>query len=93
MCHEIGHALDDLDGADGHWQSDSDEFRALYQQCQPSMHRDFHRQQGVLGRREFFADAFAAIASSQRPALVDMLGGDTRAALNVMLYFNVRYGI
>jgi hypothetical protein len=24
---------------------------------------------------------------------VDMLGGDTRAALNVMLYFNVRYGI
>jgi hypothetical protein len=54
---------------------------------------DFHRQQGILGRREFFADAFAAIASRQRPALVDMLGGDTRAALNVMLYFNVRYGI
>jgi hypothetical protein len=54
---------------------------------------DFHRQQGVLGRREFFADAFAAIASRQRPALVDMLGGDTRSALNVMLYFNVRYGI
>ena len=93
MCHEIGHALDDLDGSDGHWQSDTDEFRALYQQCLPSMRSDFHRQQGLLGRREFFADAFAAIASSQRPALVDMLGGDTRAALNVMLYFNVRYGI
>ncbi len=48
---------------------------------------------GHLGRREFFADAFAAIASSQRPALVEMLGGNTRVALGVMLYFNVRYGI
>jgi hypothetical protein len=53
----------------------------------------FHRQEGAVGRREFFADAFAAIASRQRPALVDMLGGDTRVALDVMLYFNVRYGI
>ena len=26
MCHEIGHALDDLDGADEQWQSDSAEF-------------------------------------------------------------------
>ena len=93
MCHEIGHALDDIDGADGQWQSDSDEFVALYEQCLPLVVSDFHKQRSVLGRREFFADAFAAIASSQRPALVDMLGGDTRAALNVMLYFNVRYGI
>jgi len=54
---------------------------------------DFHLQPGHLGRREFFADAFAAIASSQRPALLEMVGGNTRAALNVMLYFNVRYGI
>ncbi len=46
-----------------------------------------------LGRHEFFADAFAAIASRQRPALVDMLGGNTRAALNVMLFFNRKYGI
>jgi hypothetical protein len=53
----------------------------------------FHRQEGAIGRREFFADAFAAIASRQRPALLDMLGGDTRIALDVMLYFNVRYGI
>ncbi len=93
MCHEIGHALDDIDGPEGQWQSDSAEFLALYEQCLPSVRSDFHRQRGMLGRREFFADAFAAIASSQRPALVDMLGGDTRAALNVMLYFNVRYGI
>jgi hypothetical protein len=93
MCHEIGHALDDIDGSDGSWQSDSAEFRALYEQCLPSVRSEFHRQHGLLGRREFFADAFAAIASSQRPALVDMLSGDTRAALNVMLYFNVRYGI
>jgi hypothetical protein len=57
------------------------------------MRSDFHRHAGHLGRREFFADAFAAIASSQRPALVEMVGGNTRAALNVMLYFNVRYGI
>jgi len=93
VCHEVGHALDDLDGSLGVWQSDSDEFRALYLGCLPRMVSDFHRQTGSLGRREFFADAFAAITSGQRPALLDMLGGDTRSALDVMLYFNLRYGI
>ncbi len=93
MCHEIGHALDDIDGPAGSWQSDGDEFTDLYNLCLPSMVSDFHRQSGQLGRREFFADAFAAIASSQRPALVEMVGGNTRAALSVMLFFNVRYGI
>ena len=93
MCHEIGHALDDIDGGQDRWQSDSADFVWLYMQCLPSMRNDFHRQPGYLGRREFFADAFAAIASSQRPALLEMVGGNTRAALNVMLYFNVRYGI
>jgi hypothetical protein len=92
MCHEIGHALDDIDGKDG-WQSDSAEFAWLYAQCLPWLNNDLHRQPGHLGRREFFADAFAAIASSQRPALVEMVGGNTRTALDVMLYFNVRYGI
>jgi hypothetical protein len=92
-CHEIGHALDDLDGAGKQWQSDSAEFQSLYSLCLPYMASAFHRQPGLLGRREFFADAFSAIASRQRPALVEMLSGDTRAALNVMLYFNVRYGI
>jgi hypothetical protein len=93
MCHEVGHALDDLDSQPGKWQSDSAEFRMLYDQCQPHLASDFHRQPGGLGRKEFFADAFAAIASRQRPALVDMLSGDTRTALRVMLYFNRRYGI
>jgi hypothetical protein len=93
MCHEIGHALDDIDGSGAMWQSDSDEFRRLYGRCLPRLVSYFHRQEGAIGRREFFADAFAAIASRQRPALVDMLGGDTRIALDVMLYFNVRYGI
>jgi hypothetical protein len=93
MCHEIGHALDDIDGTGERWQSDAPEFRAVYDRCLPYLISDFHRQPGPLGRREFFADAFAAIASRQRPALVDMLGGETRAALSVMLYFNVRYGI
>jgi hypothetical protein len=93
MCHEIGHALDDLDSPPGKWQSDSAEFRMLYDQCQPHLASDFHRQPGGLGRKEFFADAFAAIASGQRPALVDMLSGDTRSALRVMLYFNRRYGV
>jgi hypothetical protein len=93
MCHEVGHALDDIDGSGGMWQSDSDEFRGLYGRCLPRLVSYFHRQEGVIGRREFFADAFAAIASRQRPALVDMLGGDTRIALDVMLYFNLRYGI
>jgi hypothetical protein len=93
MCHEIGHALDDIDGIEDQWQSDSAEFQDLYDQCLPHMASAFHQQPGLLGRREFFADAFAAIASRQRPALVEMLGGDTRTALNVMLYFNVRYGI
>jgi hypothetical protein len=93
MCHEVGHALDDLDSPPGRWQSDSAEFRMLYDQCQPHLASDFHCQPGGLGRKEFFADAFAAIASGQRPALVDMLSGDTRTALRVMLYFNRRYGI
>ncbi len=93
MCHEVGHALDDLDSPPGKWQSDSAEFRMIYDQCQPHFASDFHRQPGGLGPKEFFADAFAAIASRQRPALVDMLSGDTRTALRVMLYFNRRYGI
>jgi len=93
MCHEVGHALDDIDSPPGKWQSDSAEFRVIYDQCQPFIASDFHRQRGGLGRKEFFADAFAAIASAQRPALVDMLSGNTRIALRVMLYFNRRYGI
>jgi hypothetical protein len=93
MCHEVGHALDDIDGAGGQWQSDSADFRAVYAGCLPHIASDFHRHGQSLGRREFFADAFAAIASSQRPALVEMLSGDTRTALDVMLYFNVRYGL
>ena len=93
MCHEVGHALDDVDREKGRWQSDSSEFRRLYERCEGSLVSDFHKQAGDLGRREFFADAFAAIASRQRPALVDMLGGNIRTALDVMLYFNLRYGL
>ncbi len=93
MMHEVGHALDDVDAGPGEWVSDSPEFAALYEECLPLFASSFHRQPGGLGRKEFFADAFAAIASRQRPALVDMLGGDTRTALNVMLFFNRRYGI
>jgi hypothetical protein len=93
VCHEVGHALDDLDSPPGKWQSDSAEFRLIYDQCQNYLASDFHRQRGGLGRKEFFADSFAAIASAQRPALVDMLSGNTRMALRVMLFFNRRYGI
>ncbi|MGI8451174.1 MAG: hypothetical protein ACR2MP_29125 [Streptosporangiaceae bacterium] len=93
MCHEVGHGLDDIDREQGRWQSDSTEFRRLYECCEGSLVSDFHKQAGDLGRREFFADAFAAIASRQRPALVDMLGGNIRTALDVMLYFNLRYGL
>jgi hypothetical protein len=92
-CHEVGHALDDLDGAAGMWQSDLADFTAVYNRCIPHLAIDFHRRDGAFSRREFFADSFAAIASAQRPALVEMLSGDTRSALDVMLYFNVRYGI
>ncbi|WP_157248819.1 hypothetical protein [Nonomuraea typhae] len=93
MMHEVGHALDDIDSAPGDWVSDSPEFVALYEKAAPVLASAFHRQGGGLGRKEFFADAFAAIASRQRPALVDMLGGDTRMALDVMLFFNRRFGI
>ncbi|MCA2227079.1 hypothetical protein [Nonomuraea aurantiaca] len=93
MMHEVGHAIDDVDSAYGDWVSDSREFAMLYEDITPLLVSAFHRQGDGLGRKEFFADAFAAIASRQRPALVDMLGGDTRAALNVMLFFNRRYGI
>jgi hypothetical protein len=93
MMHEVGHAIDDVDSAYGDWVSDSPEFVRLYEELGPLLVSAFHRQGGGLGRKEFFADAFAAIASRQRPALVDMLGGDTRTALDVMLFFNRRYGI
>jgi hypothetical protein len=93
MMHEVGHALDDIDGGENGWQSDSPEFRALYAECLPHLASDFHLQPNDLGRREFFADAFAAIGARQRPALVDMLGGNIRTALNVMLFFNRRYGM
>jgi hypothetical protein len=93
MCHEVGHALDDIDGTGGRWQSDEPEFYGLYDRCLPYLASEFHRHGGPLARREFFADSFAAIASRQRPALVQMLSGNTRAALDVMLYFNVRYGM
>ncbi|HEX4815768.1 MAG TPA: hypothetical protein VFV66_23740 [Nonomuraea sp.] len=93
MMHEVGHAIDDIDSAYGEWVSDSREFADLYEKARPVLVSSFHRQGGGLGRKEFFADAFAAIASRQRPALVDMLGGDTRMALDVMLFFNRRYGI
>jgi hypothetical protein len=93
MCHEVGHALDDIDGAAGMWQSDAGDFAVVYDRCFPHLASEFHRRDGAFSRREFFADSFAAIASGQRPALVEMLSGDTRSALDVMLYFNVRYGI
>ena len=93
MCHEVGHALDDIDGTGGRWQSDAPEFHGLYGRCLPYLASEFHWHGGPLARREFFADSFAAIASRQRPALVQMLSGNTRAALDVMLYFNVRYGM
>ncbi|GAA2445375.1 hypothetical protein GCM10010191_72840 [Actinomadura vinacea] len=93
MMHEVGHALDDIDGADGGWRSDGEAFRELYEQCRPYLSSEFHRQPDALGRREFFADAFAAISARQRPALVDMLAGNIRMALDVMLFFNRRYGI
>ncbi|SDL58075.1 hypothetical protein SAMN05421869_127129 [Nonomuraea jiangxiensis] len=93
MMHEVGHAIDDIDAAYGEWVSDSPEFTNLYDRALPLLTSMFHRQGGGLGRKEFFADAFAAIAARQRPALVDMLGGNTRMALDVMLFFNRRYGI
>jgi hypothetical protein len=93
MMHEVGHALDDIDGGEGAWRSDGPEFRALYEQCRPFLASEFHQQPDALGRREFFADAFAAISARQRPALVDMLAGNIRVALDVMLFFNRRYGI
>ena len=93
MCHEVGHALDDIDGPSGQWQSDSADFRASTRGACRTWQVSSTGTAESLGRREFFADAFAAIASSQRPALVEMLSGDTRTALDVMLYFNVRYGM
>ncbi|RKS70821.1 hypothetical protein BZB76_5301 [Actinomadura pelletieri DSM 43383] len=93
MLHEVGHALDDLDGEGDEWASDSPAFQRLYEECLPHLASAFHRQPNTLGRREFFADAFAAISSRQRPALVDMLAGNIRLALEVMLFFNRGFGI
>ena len=66
---------------------------ALYDQCLPHMVSAFHRQPGAPRPPGVLRGRVRCDASRQRRALVEMLGGDTRAALNVMLYFNVRYGI
>jgi hypothetical protein len=93
MCHEVGHALDDIDSVPGRWQSDSAEFRMIYDQCQPHFMEDQYWVPDGFGRKEFFAEAFAAMASRQPFALVDILGGNRQEARRVMLYFNRRYGI
>ncbi len=62
MCHEVGHALDDLDSQPGKWQSDSAEFRILYDRCQPHLASDFHRQPGGLLRGRVCRDRVQAAA-------------------------------
>ena len=93
MCHEIGHALDDIDGAAGCWQSDSDEFSWLYGQCLPWMSNDFHRQPGHLagGSSSLTRSPPSLRASARRWSKWSAV--TPASALNVMLYFNVRYGI
>lgn len=93
ICHDIGHELDDARGPGKRRQSGTPEFRVLYAQCEPHLAGRFYRNAGDLGRREFFADVFAALATLQRPAVVDILGGHTRIALAVMLFFNQWYGL
>jgi hypothetical protein len=70
MCHEVGHAVDDIDGSGERWQSDSDEFRSLYDRCLPRLVSYFHRQEGGgrparVFRRCLRRDRLAAAASAR----------------------------
>lgn len=87
--HEVGHALDDLDGG----LAVQDEFRSIYAACLPRLTNDFYRLPGDRGPMEFFAEAFAALASGNQDKLIDLLGGDTATAVTVWSYLRERYGI
>ena len=93
MCHEVGHALDDLDSPAGKWQSDSPEFKAVYDLCKPHIVSDFHRQRGGLGRKEFFADAFGLhrVGAAPGPGRHAGRGHSVRAAGDALLQPALRH--
>ncbi|MEU8310619.1 hypothetical protein AB0C84_44385 [Actinomadura sp. NPDC048955] len=87
VLHEAGHALDELRGD----LSGRPLFRAVYQTCLPALTLPTHLLPGELGRRELFADAFAALRAEATVELLGWLSGERQLLLLVDAYFRQEF--
>jgi hypothetical protein len=89
VLHEVGHAIDDLYGHDGQGGlvSDGPLWGSVHQTCLPYLVQHVHRAPEGVGRRELFADAFAALTAAATVDLLDWLGGDRELVLLVQAFF------
>lgn len=90
VLHEVAHALDELRG-EREMVSDGALWGAVYRTCQPFLALSVHRAEAPVGRREFFADALAAVASRATVELLDWLNGNRDLVLLVAAYFRQQF--
>ncbi|MBB2914311.1 hypothetical protein FHS43_005623 [Streptosporangium becharense] len=82
--HEIGHALDFMDGVShgGEWQT-------IMHLCRSKVQQPRYRDSAV----EWFAEAYALCASRQARRLLRMLDGDDNLAAVVWNFYRRHYGV
>ncbi|MEU4827757.1 hypothetical protein AB0H37_38340 [Actinomadura sp. NPDC023710] len=90
VLHELGHAFDHVRGG-GQMLSDGALFAAVYQTCVPALTLPVHLLPDELGRREFFADAFAALGAGATVELLGWLGGERELLLLLVAYFRQQF--
>ncbi|MEV3927667.1 hypothetical protein [Actinomadura coerulea] len=90
MLHELGHAFDEMRG-DEQMLSDKPVFVSVYQTCAPALALPVHQIRGPVGRREFFADAFAALGAGATLELLSWLSGERELLLLVAAYFRQQF--
>jgi hypothetical protein len=84
LHHEIGHALDFLDG-----MSLGNEWKTIMHRCAPKLQQQRYQDSPI----EWFAEAYALCSSRQAQRLLRMLNGDENLAAIVWNYFRRHYGI
>jgi Anthrax toxin lethal factor, N- and C-terminal domain len=84
MLHEVGHALDHIDG-----MSPSSEFTALHSLCKPVLANPFYHDHP----EELFAEGFALVITNYPAALVTLMGGNEARAGALWAYFRRHYQI
>jgi hypothetical protein len=85
FLHEVGHALDDLDGG----MSDSADFLALHYGCSEVLVDDRY----IHSRAEAFAEFFALASLRAWDVLEDLLGGATSRAYGVRSWYGRNYDL